>query len=544
MLKLSYIVPLLLISLAAKAQVGPPPADPVPPLIAKPVQVVPGSFLIKRKLGQAGASGAAVAAAIHTQAKTSTVKRYDYPTGLELIQVAAGASSAQAVAVYENHPTIDYIEPNYVLHALSTPNDPYYKYQFALNNLGQSGGYTDADMNGPEGWDRNSGNSEVVVGIIDTGIDYTHPDLRENVWTNSLEIPGNRIDDDHNGYIDDVHGYNAVKNNGDPMDDNVHGSHVAGIIGAVGNNGVGITGINQKVKMIGCKFLDANGSGDTAAALTCMNYFAALANRVNNPVKVVVTNNSWGGGLSSKAFTDAVKVHRNLGILFFAAAANASNNNDVNPTFPASVISSNVVTVAATDNKDGLASFSNYGKRSVLVAAPGVNILSTVPGGKYNYLSGTSMATPYVTGLAALLKSNDSSLDWISIKNLVIAGGEPIAAAKNTTMSGRRIRITDTDGQGSFTCNNQLVSGRLLPLSSSISMRVGQSLPISLMKINCAKSVQVAGVPSTGLTNDIGQAPDDIAYDGVFNGYFTPTAAGTYRLAFPNEDYVTVAVTR
>lgn len=231
-----------------------------------------------------------------------------------------------------------------------------------------------------------------------------------------------------------------------------------------------------------------------------------------------------------------------------AAASNESNNNDLNPTFPSNIALSNVISVAATDSRNALANFSNYGRHSVHVAAPGVDILSTIPGRKYNYLSGTSMAAPFVTGLAGYIKARNPDLDWVSIKNLIIAGGQPIMAATQTTISGRRIRITDTNGQSSASCNNQIVTGRLLPKGNSYTLKVGQSIKLSMLKINCAKTTQPQisseSVSIKGsLLNDTGTGADDVAYDGVFNGYYTPTAAGSYILSFPNGDNVSLTVT-
>jgi subtilisin family serine protease len=514
------------------------------PAIAAP-EVKQGSLLIKRK----STAEINTLSTLHALAHTTSVKRFTYPAGLELVQVQPGFSTEQALSIYKNDSNIEYAEPNYIVHALGTPNDTYFKYQWGLHNAGQTAGWVDSDINAPLAWDRLTGSDSIIIGTIDTGIDYTHPDLKNNLWVNSQEIPGNRIDDDKNGYVDDVYGINGSTGTGNPMDDNKHGTHVAGIIGAQGNNGLGISGVMQKTQIIACKFLNASGSGDTAGAIACMNYFAALAKRSTDPVKVVATNNSWGGGESSQAFEDAVREHQKLGILFIAAAGNEVNNNDINASFPSNIPLSNVISVAATDHKDGLASFSNYGRRSVHVASPGVDILSTVPGAKYEYLSGTSMAAPFVTGLAGYLKATDPSLDWVSLKNLIIAGGEPIASATKTTISGRRIRISDTNGQGSVSCNNQTVLSRMLPKANAYSMKLGQSIKLSMLKISCAKSTQLQisaeDVSIRGsLLNDLGTNGDDIAYDGVFNGFFKPTATGSYILAFPGNDNVSVIVTR
>ena len=511
-------------------------------------QVKPGSFLVKRK------STASISAlsAVHAKAGARSVKRFKYPAGLELVEVRPGASSAQALEVYENDPSVEYVEPNYIVHAFAQPDDTYFWYQWGFHNIGQAvwrstEGYYDSDINAPEAWSLGVDTSNTVVGIIDTGIDYTHPDLKNNLWVNSQEIAGNGLDDDHNGYVDDIYGINSIRNNGDPWDDNIHGTHVAGVIGAEGNDAYGVTGVMQKAKIISCKFLDSNGSGDTASAIACMDYFSALARREEDPVQIVATNNSWGGGGYSRAFAEAVRDHQGLGILFFAAASNEGSNNDVYSVFPAAIRHSNVVSVAAFNNKDQRAKFSNYGKHTVHVAAPGVDILSTIPNRYYKYLNGTSMATPFVTGLAGFLKAQDPSRDWIQIKNLIISGGTPVRTAKNTTISGRRIRMWDDNGQGSASCYEQRVTARLLPKSDEIRMRVGQKLVLSLLKINCDKSTQPVmditedEIPA-GKLNDLGLNGDDLAYDGVFHGYFEPSSAGEYWLQFPSEDWVFVKV--
>ncbi|MES2504452.1 MAG: S8 family peptidase [Myxococcota bacterium] len=533
-----------------------------PTLAAAPA--VAGSFIIKRKMTffsmakckpqsqvhcttqpNNDASSAATAAAIHSKAHTSTVKRYNrLLPGLELIKVNPGASTASAVAVYQTEPSIQFIEANWIIHGTSLePDDPFFKSQWSLRNNGQFGGTLGVDLGALSAWDITLGSPAAVVGVIDTGADYNHPDLKKNIWVNAQEIPGNNLDDDKNGYIDDVHGVNVITHTGDPMDDNEHGTHVAGIIGAEANNGFGISGISPNVTIIPCKFLDASGSGDTASALACLEYFAILATRTKDPISFVATNNSWSGGDTMLALQEAVEAHRDLGILFIAAASNDSLNNDTTVSVPANIPASNVVTVAASDPKDGIATFSNYGKRSVHVAAPGVAIFSTVLGDDYGFLDGTSMAAPYVTGLAALLKASDPTLDWISIKNLIISSGQPTVAAKEKTISGRRIKARDINGLGALSCNNQIVTARLAPKSDSLRMRVGESLSLSTLKINCAKSAQVGLPPSTGLLNDLGTGADAVAYDGVFNGVFKPTVPATYNLIFPGNDIVAVTVT-
>ncbi|MFO0416898.1 MAG: S8 family peptidase, partial [Pseudomonadota bacterium] len=249
------------------------------------------------------------------------------------------------------------------------------------------------------------------VAVIDTGVDYTHPDLAANIWINPGEVAGNGVDDDGNGYIDDLHGINALQdavNKGDPMDDNRHGTHVAGTIGAVGDNGVGISGIAKQVKIMPIKFMDAGGSGRLSDAITAIDYMVTM--KTNYGVNIAVSNNSWGGGGYSQALEAAIQRAQAAGIVFVAAAGNDAADIDLFPSYPASYEVGNVVAVAAIDRDQNLASFSNYGGNTVDVAAPGVAILSTLPGGAYGLLSGTSMAAPHVAGVLALLFSAQSGL--------------------------------------------------------------------------------------------------------------------------------------
>ena len=279
----------------------------------------------------------------------------------------------------------------------ATPNDPSYSSLWGMNNA------QDADIDAPEAWDVGTGSRTVVVGIIDTGINYTHPDLINNIWTNPGEIAGNGIDDDGNGYIDDIHGIDVVNGDTDPMDDNSHGSHCAGTIGAEGNNGEGVVGVNWVVSIAGCKFLSDAGSGGTAGAVECVNYFNDL--KTNYGVNIVVTNNSWGGGGYSSILEDAIAEGAAADIIFAAAAGNSSDDNDAGDYYPANYDVDSIITVAATDSNDQLASFSSYGATSVELAAPGVSIYSTVLGTSYGTKSGTSMATPHVAGAVALMAS-------------------------------------------------------------------------------------------------------------------------------------------
>lgn len=285
-----------------------------------------------------------------------------------------------------------------------TPNDPFLSYQWAVTQA------NDVDMNMPEAWQMCTGSASTVVAVIDTGVDFNHPDLVNAMWRNPGEIAGNGVDDDHNGVIDDVYGYNAITGSGSPLDDNGHGTHVSGTIGASSDNAVGVAGIAWNVKIMGAKFLGSNGSGTLADAIKAIDYVVSM--KKNYGVNVKVVNNSWGGGPYIAELQAAITRARDADIVFVAAAGNNSINNDANPQYPASYAVDNVVPVAAVDSNGNLASFSNYGQNSVMIAAPGVSIASTYINSQYVYLQGTSMAAPHVSGALALLQSFRPSLTY------------------------------------------------------------------------------------------------------------------------------------
>lgn len=331
--------------------------------------------------------------------------------------------------------------PNYRVRASLTSNDPS---QSQVWGLGAVQG-----INAPAAWDLSTGSEQIVVAIIDTGIDTSHPDLAANLWRNSGEIPANGIDDDRNGYIDDLHGINAVVDNGNPMDDNGHGTHVAGTIGAVGNNGVGVAGVNWQVRLMGLKFLDRDGAGSLAGAIDAIDYMVAMKNR---GVNIRVSNNSWGGGGYSGPLFSAIERANNAGIVFAAAAGNESNDNDASPSYPASYDVPNVVSVAAVDAERNLANFSNFGATSVDIAAPGVQILSTYPGNRYVKLSGTSMATPHVSGALALLAAHDASLDSAGLIDRLYGSGVELQTLGGAVRTGRYLNVA------------RMLSGQTTPL--------------------------------------------------------------------------------
>lgn len=501
-----------------------------------------GSLLVRIDSENPDDSLTAIAGEIGAEA----VEAYTLVPGLWRYEFDSNVDIEDAIALFESSDRVLYVEPDYIYSA--AVNDPQFANQWALENVGQTGGLTDADINANSMWAIEDGDPSIVVGVIDTGIDYNHTDLIPNLWRNTREIAGNGVDDDLNGYVDDVVGINAITNSGNPLDDNAHGTHVSGTIGAAANNSVGIAGVAQQVKIAACKFLAANGSGATSDAIKCLQYFAALKTRALNPVNIVATSNSWGGTSKSTALQDAIRAHQNLGVLFIAAAGNETTNTDVTQFYPANYELSNIITVAATDSADRLASFSNYGRRSVHVGAPGVRILSTVLNQSYAYFSGTSMATPHVSGLVAITKAKFPTLDFKQIKNLVIASGTPISALQNTTISGRRIRGADINGRGALTCSNQVVASRLKPTASSVSITKGQSIFLSALRINCSQPLSPLVLYSNGVENvilqDAGTNGDALANDGIASVNWQPQNTGSYALNFGNGDIVTVIVSQ
>lgn len=329
------------------------------------------------------------------------------------------------------------IEPDLLVAAQWLSNDPRLLSQWALNNVGQTAGTPDADIDAPEAWEITTGSHDVVVGVIDTGIDLTHPDLAANIWRNPAEIPGNGIDDDHNGFIDDVHGWDFYDNDNDPTDGHGHGTHVAGTIGAVGNNARGISGVSQQVGLLPLKFLGDHGFGSTSGAIAAINYATML--RTEAGVNIVATNNSYSGCTNSALLIDAIARGGEAGISFVAAAGNAGGDNDLVPRFPSCCELPAVISVAATDHNDTLASFSNYGGVSVDLAAPGVMITSTLPGGRYAAMCGTSMAAPHVSGTVALLHAARPGLTLAEVREAILTTVDPLPGLSGRVASGGRL---------------------------------------------------------------------------------------------------------
>src|SRR2546428_6130604 len=352
---------------------------------------------------------------------------------------------ASLVRELSARPDIKYAEPNYIVHATAIPNDARFGELWGLQNTGQTiqgfPGIPGADISVTAALDTSTGSRANVAAVIDTGIDYRHPDLAANVWSApaafTVTIGGQAITCPAGS-----HGFNAITLVCDPLDDNDHGSHLSGTIGAVGNNGTGVVGVNWTASIMGSKFLDATGTGTTADAINAIEFVvqAKAAFAATSGANVRVLSNSWGGGAFSQALLDEINRANANDMLFVAAAGNNHSNNDVVPHYPSGFNAPNVVAVAATDNTDALPGFSNFGSPSVHLGAPGVDILSTTRNNTYSYFSGTPMATPHVSG-AALLVLSKCALDTASLKTLLLNNVDPIPSLSGMTVTGGRLNV-------------------------------------------------------------------------------------------------------
>src|SRR6266446_2442898 len=372
----------------------------------------------------------------------------DVDEGIGGIQVRKLRSRSKGVAtllaLLRARADVEYAEPDYIVQAIAIPNDPSFGVLWGLRNTGQpiqgASGTPGADISAAPAWDLTKGSRAIVVAVVDTGVDYTHPDLAANIWSApssfNVMIGGVTI-----ACAAGTHGFNAITKSCDPKDDHFHGTHVSGTVGAVGNNALGVVGVNWVASIMGAKFLDANGSGTISDAINAIEFTIQAKAKLGAQANVRVLSNSWGcppGQCASASLQIEINRANTNEILFIAAAGNDFNNNDSTPAFPASY--SNVVAVAATNNRDLLAGFSNYGARSVHLGAPGVDVLSTTPGGTYAYLDGTSMATPPVSGAAALVLSA-CNLDTAQLKSALLNNVDPIPALSGVTVTGGRLNV-------------------------------------------------------------------------------------------------------
>ena len=321
------------------------------------------------------------------------------------------------------------------------PNDPMFNDQWALSNNGQTGGKAKADISALLAWQKNKGSEKIVVAVLDTGVDYAHSDLSSNIWFRPDNVP--QYKDENLGTFNDLRGFNGTDNQTDPMDDNGHGTHCAGIIGAEGDNNEGIAGINWKVQIMPLKFLGKGGSGTTKDAIEAINY---AIDRKRNGVNLRIISASWGSTQYSKALEDTIRAAGEEGILFVAAAGNDGTSNDSRPHYPSNYDLPNVISVAATDSNDALTSFSNFGVKTVHIAAPGREILSTWLNDQYREASGTSMATPYVSGVAALVLASEPNLSVEKLRERLLKSVDKCDALKDKVESGGRLNAAKALG--------------------------------------------------------------------------------------------------
>ncbi|HLD99422.1 MAG TPA: S8 family serine peptidase [Bdellovibrionota bacterium] len=409
-------------------------------------QHAPGELVVKTR--QSGAKRLLQSNAITTlQSRLGAHAVIDvkpFKTDRELLKVrmAKDEDVSKAVAILSAEPSVEYAEPNYMFYILDDgiPNDPDLVKTWGIHNTGQKDaagqiGTPGSDIRVLPLWQQGfRGSRNIVAAVIDTGIQWDHPDLAANLYSNPGEagdLATNGQDDDGNGFVDDLHGWNFARNNKDSNDDHGHGSHCAGTIGGVGNNGIGVSGVNWEVSLMPVKFLDASGGGTLQAAIEAVNYARMM--------KVNLMSNSWGGSQFAQSLSDAVKRTEEAGIIFVAAAGNDGTNNDTGPSYPANFPFGNIISVAATDNKDSIANFSNWGVNSVHVAAPGVQVYSTVKGGKYAAFSGTSMATPHIAGISALLLSVNPNWDFAEVKRRLITTSDPVRNLSRKVMAKGRV---------------------------------------------------------------------------------------------------------
>ena len=457
-------------------------------------------------------------------AQANAEQKQSFPQIRAALVSTEKGNSRNAFRSLVRNPHVSYVQPNYVYEATATPDDPSLGQLWGLHNTGQTGGTPDADIDAPEAWDATTGDPSVVVAVIDTGVDFAHPDLAAQQWVNTGENCGSSdpaaacaersdgADNDGNGKVDDWRGWDWVSNDNDPFDDQSHGTHVAGTIGAVGNNGTGVAGVNWNVRLMALKFLNSAGSGTTANAIAATLYAADEGARV--------ANNSWGGGPFDQALLDAIEYGAGQGMLSVAAAGNSSADNDATPFYPASYETEAIVSVAATDHNDALASFSHYGAKSVDLGAPGASIFSTTPGGTYGTKSGTSMASPHAAGAAALLAARFPNASPYTLKALLLDTVDPKASLAGRTVTGGRLNVGTAAG-----CANEPVAWLVDP-SPTFGVGVGDAFPIRVIASDCATPVGVGNVTATvnGTTVPLSATSPD---RGVYSGSYTAITEGT-----------------
>jgi subtilisin family serine protease len=384
---------------------------------------------------------------LHSVLGIQVLREYPAIGNLQVLQLPAESTVGATIITYQASGLVEYAEPDLVVQALAAPNDRYFTDNslWGLHNTGQFGGKPDADIDAPEAWDILHDAGNVIVAVIDTGVRVTHEDLAANLWINpgesgfdsvGLDKRSNGKDDDGNGYVDDVNGINAIVGLNTPIDDHGHGTHVAGTIGAVGNNGVGVVGVAWRVQLMALKFLNTFADGSISDAIECIEYARSK--------EAKIINASWGWyGVNSSALRDAIRTAGNAGIIFVAATGNNGNNNDTNPLYPASFDLDNIIAVAATTRADQIAEWSNFGSTRVHLGAPGEEILSCGHTNDiaYRYWSGTSMAVPHVVGACALLRSRHATDSYVQIIHRLLSATDPLPSLAGKCISGGRLNL-------------------------------------------------------------------------------------------------------
>ncbi len=506
------------------------------PASSSPQQQVEGELLVTFRPQADSARRDAALAAVGGR----RIKRFE-TIGMDHVRLPRGRRADEAINALRANGDVIAAQPNFIrrIDSAPPPNDPAWLNDgpAGYNFWGMKKIQADLVWFAPHNI---TGDSTLVVADIDTGVDYTHPDLAANMWVNPGEIAGNGIDDDANGYADDVHGINVLTHSGNPMDDHGHGTHTSGTFGAVGNNGIGVVGVNWNVKILACKFLDATGSGSDAGAIECFNYITAMKNR---GVNIRVSNNSWGSERDTSApfpqlLKDAIDAAGNAGILNVFAAGNGGpdgigDNTDLYPHDPSSFTSPSIVSVAASRSNDGRAGFSNYGATSVDLAAPGVTIISTwidVTGciDCYAWSDGTSMAAPHVAGAAALLLAKSPALTVSGLKSLLISSVTTVGAWSGRVASGGRLNVYNA---ANTIAANTPPSVSITSPASGATFTAPASVTISANASDAGGSVtSVAFFAGTTLLGTDTTSPFSITSAGIPAGSYALTAKATDNL--------------
>lgn len=401
-------------------------------------KAVPNEVLVKFRSNHGGDAGSYIVRA-HDLRRSPALGR----TGPAHYR-SGSKSTAQLVKELSADPDVEYAEPNYIVETQtspSVPSDPMFTLLWGLQNTGQSGGTPNADIQAVPAWGVTTGGRSAIVGVVDTGIDYSHPDLKSNIWTAPTAFTVQFGANDKITCAAGTHGYDAITNTCNPMDQNGHGTHVSGTIGASGNNSAGVTGVNWTASMMGLRFMDSNGKGTIANAIRAIQFAIQVKAALPGSANIRVLSNSWGSAGNSQALLDAINQANTAGILFVAAAGNEGANQDLTPSYPGSYRTANLISVAATDSGDLPAAFSNFGATTVDLAAPGVNIASTYPNSGYASMSGTSMSTSYVAGAAALVLSACAGLDTAALRANLIANVDPVGPLAGKTVTGGRLNV-------------------------------------------------------------------------------------------------------